>query len=178
MVFVVDKGAIDEERRRFAETLEAVGPDASTNVGGWTAQDIAAHMVSLDRFAGVPTCLGRMLVARGVRLNDLARRHPQLTQRVIDSEKRRGFDANITRLRRPSPWLHLRRSIRAVGLFEVWAHHEDVRRANGIERDSHPDLEEVTAWLLRYSRIDSVPDGPPHDVAYWLAGRDGGPRPI
>lgn len=177
-MLVIDAGAIDEERKRFAETLKVVGPDAPTTVDGWTAHDIAAHVTSLDRFAGVPTYLGRMLVARGVRLNDLARRRPQLTQRAIDAEKRRGFDATIARLRQPSPRLLLQAPVRAVGLFEVWAHHEDVRRANGFERDAHPALGDVIAWLRRYSRIDAVPEGPPHDVAYWLAGREGGPRPV
>lgn len=139
-----------------AETLETVGPDAPTNVDGWTAHDIAAHVVSLDRFAGVPTYLGRILVARGVRLNDLARRASQLTQRAIDAEKRRGLGETIARLRQPSPPLLLRAPVRAVGLFEVWAH-EDVRRANAIERDDHPALDEVIASLRRYSRIDGVP---------------------
>lgn len=175
---MIDPRTIDEERKRFAETLDAVGPDAPTNVSEWAAHDIAAHVVSLDRFAGIPTYVGRRLVARGVRLNDLARRSPRLTQRAIDSEKRRGFDATVARLRQPAPSLLLRPSVRAVGLFEVWTHHEDVRRASGLERDAHPDLGDVIAWLRLYSRIDSPPDLPPHDLAYWLAGRDGGPRPI
>lgn len=175
---MIEPSAIDEERQRFAHTLEAVGPNAPTNVDGWSAWDIGAHVVSLDRFAGAPTYLGRMLVARGVRLNDLARQRPPLTQRAIDSERRRGFDTTIARLRRPSPWMLVRAPIRTVGLFEVWAHHEDVRRANGIERDSHPDLDDVITWLRRYSGIDRMPGGRPHDVAYWLAGREGGPRPI
>ncbi|MGH9287560.1 MAG: maleylpyruvate isomerase family mycothiol-dependent enzyme [Acidimicrobiales bacterium] len=142
---VIDSSAIDEERQRFAETLEAVGPDAPTNAGAWTAHDVAAHVVSLDRLAGVPTYFGRLLVGRGVRLNDLVRRRPQLSERALNAEKRRGFDATIAHLREPSPSLLLRPSVRAVGLFEVWAHHEDVRRPNGLPRDDHPDLDEVIA---------------------------------
>src|SRR5689334_15715521 len=88
---VIQATVIDEERQRFAQTLETVGPAAPTNVEGWSAYDIAAHVVSLDRFAGVPTYLGRVLVARGIRLNDLARRVPGLTQRAIETEKRRDF---------------------------------------------------------------------------------------
>lgn len=170
--------AIDDERARFAETLERIGPDASTNAGAWTAHDVAAHVVSLDRGAGVATFIGRSLVTRGVRLNDLLRRRPHLADRSFASTKRRGFAWAIERLRLPSPWLLERPSLRAVGLFEAWTHHEDVRRPNGIPRDEHPDLTEVIAWLRRYGRIDEVPDGPAHDVAYWLAGRDGGPSPV
>ena len=175
---MIDARAIDDERQLFATTLESVGPDAPTNAGNWTAHDVAAHVVSLDRLAGVATFLGRMLVAHRLRLNDLARRRPQLSQRAIDSEKKQGFEAVVAQLRQPPPWLLMRRPVRAVGLFEVWAHHEDVRRPNGLEREHHPDLDDVIEWLRRYSRIDRVPDGPPHEVAYWLAGREGGPRPI
>ena len=175
---MIERGAIDEERQRFADTLHAVGRDAPTNISEWTAHDVAAHVVSLDRFAGVPTYLGRMLVARGVRLNDFSRRLPRVAQRAIDAEKSRGFGTTLARLRQPSPSLLLRSPIRAVGLFEVWAHHEDVRRSNGVERGAHPDLGDVIAWLRRYSRVEPVPDLPPHDLAYWLAGREGGPRPI
>jgi len=167
---------IDEERRRFADTLELVGPDAPTNAGAWTAHDVAAHVLSLDRLGGAATFVGRSVVARGVRLND---RVPQsFADRALGAVKRRGFEWAIAQLRRPSPWLLTRRSVHAVGLFEVWTHHEDVRRPNGIPRDAHPDLTPVIEWLRRYGRITEVPDGPPHDVAYWLAGRDGGPRPV
>lgn len=171
--------SIDEERRRFADTLERVGPDAPTNAGEWTAHDVAAHVVSLDRGVGLPVLfVGRSLVARGVRLNDLVRRSPRLSERSFASTKKKGFEWAVAQLRTPSPALLLRPSVRTVGLFEVWAHHEDVRRPNGIPRDAHPDLTDVIAWLERYGRIDAVPEGPDHDVAYWLAGRDGGPRPI
>ena len=174
----LDPRLIDDERRRFAETLEAVGPDAPTNAGSWTAHDVAAHVVSLDRFGGVPTFIGRTIVARGVRLNDVVRKRPQLAERAIEQERQRGFDATLASLRRPSPPLLVRPSVRAVGLFEVWTHHEDVRRANKIRRDAHPDLTDVVAWLRRYSGVDDVPAAPMHDVAYWLAGREGGPRPV
>lgn len=169
---------IDQERQRFADTLARVGPDAPTNIEGWTAHDVAAHVVSIDGFGGVMTFIGRALVTRGVRLNDLVRRRPSLAERSFAPSKRKGFDWAVAQLRRPSPALLLRPSVRAVGLFEVWTHHEDVRRPNGVPRDEHPDLSEVIEWLRRYGRIHDVPDGPQHEVAYWLAGRDGGPRPV
>jgi uncharacterized protein (TIGR03083 family) len=175
---MIDERAIDEERKRFARTLEAVGPDAPTNAGAWTSFDVAAHVASLDDLAGLPTYLGRAVVARGVRLNDLARRRPQLAERAIERKKRAGFLEVVGRLRKPTPWLLNRPSVRAVGLFEVWAHHEDVCRRNGIQRDLHPDLTDVLQWLHRYAKTDEVPDASPHDLAYWLAGREGGPRPI
>lgn len=175
---VIGSDSIDDERRRFADTLETVGPDAPTNAGHWSAHEVAAHVVSLDRYAGIPTFIGRAIVGRGVRLNDVARRRPELAERAIEREKQRGFEETIASLRQPTSWLLGRRLVRAVGLFEVWAHHEDVRRPNGVPRDRHPDLADVITWLRGYSKVTTEPDGPPHDVAYWLAGRDGGPRPI
>lgn len=170
---------IERERRLFADTLEAVGPDAPTNAGSWTAHDVAAHVASLDRLGGVVTFLGRTIVARGIRLNDLARRRPDVTERPLQKEKRRGFAATVASLRStPPPPILCRPGVAAIGLFEVWAHHEDVRRPNGLPRDTHPDLTEVIEWLVRYSRVTDVPDGPQPDVAYWLAGRNGGPRPV
>jgi uncharacterized protein (TIGR03083 family) len=170
---------VDDERHRVADTLAAVGPDAPTNAGAWTAHDVAAHVVSLDRGIGVPTLfIGRSLVARGIRVNDLTRRWPKLAERSFARTKSKGFEWAIAALCTPSPKLLLRPSVRAVSLFEVWAHHEDVRRPSAIERDEHPDLTEVIAWLRRYGKVASVPDGPPEDVAYWLAGRAGGPRPV
>ena len=118
------------------------------------------------------------MVARGVRLNDLVPH--AATEWAIAGVKRRGFGWAIERLRRPPPALLMRPALGAVGLFEVWAHHEDVRRPNGVVREDHPDLTEVVAWLRRYHRVaaDDLPDLPPHDLAYWLAGRVGGPRPV
>ncbi|MGH9014353.1 MAG: maleylpyruvate isomerase N-terminal domain-containing protein [Acidimicrobiia bacterium] len=64
---------IIEERADFADTLEAVGPDAPTLCGPWTSGDVAAHVASLDRLAGAPTFVGRFVVSRlGLRLNEPA----------------------------------------------------------------------------------------------------------
>lgn len=62
---------ISEERIAFAGTLEAVGPNAPTLCGPWTSGDLAAHVASLDRVAGVPTFVGRFVVGSfGLRLNE------------------------------------------------------------------------------------------------------------
>src|SRR5437899_12120794 len=66
--------AIVGERHVFADTLSSVGPDAPTLCGSWTAVDVAFHVVSLDRLSGLPTFVGRTIVSRGVRLNDVVGR--------------------------------------------------------------------------------------------------------
>jgi uncharacterized protein (TIGR03085 family) len=185
--------AIVTERRAFAETLEAVGPDAPTLAGSWTAADIAAHVLSLDRLGGVPTFLGRTVVSRwAIRLNDAAGRFADASIKAI---RRRGFAWSIERLRLAPPGLLLRPSVAAVGLFEVFVHHEDVRRASGPSaRRAAPDgLIAAVPWLLRYHRkllpevalvvrgaetefstgtgTRVVLEGDPAEVVLWLAGR-------
>jgi len=188
--------AIATERRAFADALEAVGPAAPTLAEPWTAEDVAAHVVSLDRFGGVPTFLGRSIVARrAIRLNDGAGRFAAGGIRAV---RRRGFDRIVAHLRDEPPPLLVRPSVAAVGLFEVLVHHEDVRRTNQLPpRPGVPDgldgLDDVIGWLLRYHRtrlpdvtlravaggIDHSIGGGPEvtvtgdavEVVVWLAGR-------
>lgn len=184
--------AIVRERRVFAETLRAVGPDAPTLVPTWTAHDVAAHVVSLDRLRGVPTFVGRTIVSRGVRLNDVAGR---FADRGMRSSKRRGFDWAVDHLEHLPPALLLRESVAPVGLFEVFVHHEDVRRAISVQqpRVTPEELADVMQWLLRYHRRllqnvrllvrtpagehaegtgpEVTVSGPVGEVVLWLAGR-------
>ncbi len=184
--------AIVDERRAFAETLRVVGPDAPTLIEGWSAHDIAAHVVSLDQLAGVPTFLARVAVAKGIRLNDVAGR---FADRSIRGPKRRGFEWAVERLDREPPRLLLRDSLAPVGMFEVFVHHEDVRRASLAEqpRAAPEALSHVVEWLLLYHRrlvqdmqlvirtphgentIGTGPtvtlEGSVAEVVLWLAGR-------
>lgn len=185
--------AITEERRAFAATLEAAGPDAPTLAGSWTTADVGAHVVALDRLAGVPTFVGRALVGRGIRLNDVA---GGLADRSIAAVRRKGWPWTLDQLRAPPPPLLLRPSVAAVGLFEVFVHHEDVLRARdpAEQRATPPGLAAVVPWLLRYHRrplrgvrlraevedwqevvVGDGPDvvvrGPLAEVVLWLAGR-------
>jgi len=190
--------AIVAERLALADALEQVGPDGATLCPAWTAADVAAHVVSLDEAAGIPTFLGRSLVARwAIRLNAPAARFPAVTRATMRRARRRGFDAAVAQLRQPPPRLLLRPSVAPVGLFEVFVHHEDVRRPSGILRAAPaPDLTPVVPWLLRYQRpllrgvsarvtadeggVWTVGDGPAvelwgplPEIVLWLAGRPG-----
>lgn len=191
-VEAVIAGAIVAERRAFAETLTIVGPDAASLCGTWTAADVAAHVVSLDRFGGLPTFVGRTIVSRGRRLNDAAGRFADTSMK---STRRRGFDWALGRLRSSPPGLLLRRPVAPVGLFEVFVHHEDVRRATGPARarPAPAGAVAVVPWLLKYHRsvlpplrlvvrADNVEyttgDGPAvvlegraAEIVLWLAGR-------
>jgi len=182
------------EREALAVTLRAAGSGARTTIEGWTAADLAAHVVATEKHVGVPTFLGRQLVARyGWRLNDTFRRPMELDRRWF---ARRGFEWALRRIERDGPALLARPTVLPVSLFEIFVHHEDVRRPNGLPRTSEPPaLEPSIAWLLGYHRklLGStrlrvvLPDGPElwgggrqpgvtvrgeaPEVLLWLAGR-------
>src|SRR5207248_1602646 len=108
--------------------------------------------------------------------------------------RRHGFEWALRRLERPTPGLLLRPAVLPVSVFEVFVHHEDVRRANDMEpRDPGIDVVPSIEWLLRYHRRRlgdvtvriALPDGrehtggtgertvvvagPPAEALLWLA---------
>lgn len=185
---------LEVERRALVSTLRAVGPNAPTLVDGWSTHDLAAHLAATEQLHGVPTFLGRTLVARrGLRLNDTFAPVMALDLRRC---RRRGYDWALQRLERPIPRVLCARGVLPVSVFEVFVHHEDVTRANGLRRDGPvADLVPSIEWLLRYHRrllgdlaVRVVfPDGTevgggregetvtisgsPAEVMMWLAGR-------
>lgn len=162
------------EHQLIAEVLEAVGPDAPAGVGSWTAADLAAHLFSQVAAGGVAVFAGRSLIARGVRLTAIA---GSSTDRVITHYRRKGFSRAVESLRCGPPRLLLRDRVAPVSLFEVWMHHDDLRRANDLERPAEPaSLDQALEFALRYQRkvlgserVDRTrPNG---DLLRWLAGR-------
>lgn len=162
------------EHRRIADTLLKVGPEAPAGVGAWTASDLAAHLLSQTAVGGLVVFIGRSLVARGVRISERA---AVATERTIRFYRRRGFEGAIGQLRGGPPRLLLRPNVAPVSLFEVWLHHDDVRRANGLEAPSEvASLAQAVDFALRYQRkalgttdVDrSLSNG---DLVRWLAGR-------
>ena len=186
--------AIVAERWALADTLEHCEPEAPTLAGAWTVADLAAHVAWLDRLGGLPTFLGRSIVARrAIRLNDVAGR---VADRAIRAARRRGLPWAIERLRADPPALLVRPSVAPVGLFEVFVHHEDIRRAqpgSAVRAGPQAELQPVVSWLLRYHRTvlpdislvvraggneESRGSGPTvvlqglhSEVVLWLAGR-------
>lgn len=181
------------ERRALVETLRAVGGEAATLVAGWTACDLAAHVAATEQLRGFPTFVGRSMVVRyGWRLNDLFRPVMAIDLRRF---RRHGFEWALRRLARNPPVLLSRTALLPVSVFEIFVHHEDVRRANNVARTAPtPDLTPCIAWLLRYHRrpfgdigvrvvLDNGRElkgggdrsvtlaGSPDDIVLWLAGR-------
>jgi uncharacterized protein (TIGR03083 family) len=185
---------LSRERRAFADTVVALGPDAPSACGTWTAADLAVHVATGELGRGVAVVPARWLVGHGVRVDRLARTN----DRVLASYRRRhDVDWGLARLDRPPPRLHRHGTVGAVSLLEVWAHHEDLLLANDLGPcQSGVDLGPALAALVRYQRgllrrhgvrVTSAGtvwheprttarvhvDGAVDDLARWLTGRAG-----
>lgn len=132
---------VRSERSALCDLLLEVGPDAPTLCEGWTARDLAAHLVVRD---GRPDTLPGVVV-------------PALspwTERVRHRAARGPWAELVQRARRLPWWSPLSLAPRldeAVNLTEVLVHHEDVRRAqpDWRPRDLPADLQDAVWSVLR-----------------------------
>lgn len=135
-----------DERRRFADELLTVGPDAETLCEGWTARDLAAHVVLRDR---------RPDAAAGVLVDKLAG-HTEKVQATIAS---RDFDRIVDQIRSGPPiWSPTRLDAvdRMVNTIEFFVHREDLRRAQPgwAPRELDADLaDDLDAALRRSAKL-------------------------
>ncbi|WP_326853584.1 TIGR03085 family metal-binding protein [Actinocrinis sp.] len=134
------------ERYALADTLIRVGPDAPTLCTGWSAADLAAHLVIRE---------ARPLAAMGIVVKPLA----PLTKRVQEATRARTpYATLVERVRQGPPlWSVFRPGPidTAANTFEYFVHHEDLRRAVGdgpreLEPDQSDDLWER---LRRQARL-------------------------
>ena len=131
------------ERGRFADALEAAGPDAPTLCEGWTTRDLAAHVVLRDR---------RPDAAIGVLVSKLS----GYTNKVQSKIAARDFEQIVDQVRGGPPvWSPTRIDAvdRATNTIEFFVHLEDIRRAEpGWEpRELGDDLQDDLDAALRRS---------------------------
>jgi len=132
-----------EERAALADALAAAGPDAPTLCAGWTAHDLAAHLVARER---------RLDSTPGILVPAFA----GWTERVRRGYTRRPFD-ELVELVRSGPglgtWPALPGVDAATNLTEHFVHCEDVRRAaEGWTPRELPDGRQEALWRLVRSR--------------------------
>jgi uncharacterized protein (TIGR03085 family) len=110
-----------QERVELCDLLDELGPSAPTLLDGWTAHDLAAHLVLRERDLVAGPCL----VLPGP-FQQFAE------QRRVRLAKRNDFTWLIARIRSGPPVGLFRIGwVRALAnLNEFFVHHEDLRRAN------------------------------------------------
>lgn len=107
------------ERAELCDDLMAVGPDAPTLCAGWSARDLAAHLVLRER---------RPDASPGILISPLAR----WTERVQAGFAAMPWPDLVAELRTgPPPWspFALPGADRLANTAEFFVHHEDIRRA-------------------------------------------------
>lgn len=127
-----------DERLALCTTLEEVGPDAPTLCTGWTARDLAAHLVlrehRIDASAGIPGGPLAGYTARVQRRLAEQRSFPDLIATI------RGGPPKL------SPWAIPGLDERA-NTVEFFVHHEDLRRGQPDWRPRElPDGLADTLW--------------------------------
>lgn len=122
------------ERSELCDLMLELGPEAPTLNEGWDVVDLAAHLVAREH--DIWAAPGLVLGGPFAKMTELATRR----------RRRQGLDALVARIREGEPgrW---KRVPRAVQLNEYYLHHEDVRRANGLE--PRTDRADLDARLLR-----------------------------
>jgi uncharacterized protein (TIGR03085 family) len=138
-----------QERQRFAEELTAVGPDAATLCEGWTARDLAAHIVLRD---------GRPDAAMGLVVSAASGYTDKVQSKIAAGD----WDELVDRVRNGPPvWSPTRigKVERLVNSVEFFVHLEDVRRAQpgwtarGLDAELVDDLNGALGRIARlYAR--------------------------
>jgi uncharacterized protein (TIGR03085 family) len=135
-----------EQRLALCTTLEEAGPDAPTLCAGWTALNLAAHLVlrehRLDASAGIP---GGPLAGHTARVQDRLASHksfPELVDTIRNGPPRL------------SPWAIPALDERA-NTVEFFVHNEDVRRAapDWKPREISAGLSDALWARLRVARL-------------------------
>jgi uncharacterized protein (TIGR03085 family) len=132
------------ERIALVASMTEVGPDAPTLCGGWTARDLAAHLVVRER---------RPDTGPGI----LIERFAGYTDRVRRGAAQRPWPVLLEQVRTGPPiWSPMRPFDAALNMTEMFVHHEDVRRGSpGWEPRTLDSADEAKLWsgLRRMARM-------------------------
>ena len=126
--------AAARERAALVDTMRAVGPDAPTLCGDWTARDLAAHLILRERR---PDAAAGILISRMAGYT--ARKQRELSDRTEWPE--------LLTLVASGPPLYspLKLLDPVVNTTEMFIHHEDVRRAGSDWQPRQLDSDLATA---------------------------------
>jgi uncharacterized protein (TIGR03085 family) len=128
---------VRRERHALCDTALAVGPDAPTLCGGWTARDLVAHLLVREN---------SMIGAAGISISPMA----GLTEKAMARAARKPFPEMVAKLYDPgiTPY-RLPGVERLTNTLEYLVHHEDLRRAQpGWVSRELPAADEDELWKL------------------------------
>jgi len=158
------------ERTALSDLFTDLGPDAPTLCEGWTTADLAAHLVVRER---------NPVAGPGILLGDRVEALGRLTERAMEHEQQKGYEAVVERVRSGPPIgpFAVPGLRTQINLVEYAVHHEDVRRANGLPARAGVDELQDALWplLLRLARF--ALRGVPKGVGVELV-RPGGPSKL
>lgn len=123
------------ERAALVESMRAAGPDAPTLCEGWTARDLAAHLVVRER---------RLDAAPGILVPQLAGYTERVQKQVTESTE---WDDLVDQIAAGPPlYSPFKLLDPLVNVNEMFIHNEDVRRA---QPDWQPrELDDATVSAL------------------------------
>jgi uncharacterized protein (TIGR03085 family) len=123
------------ERLALCDLALALGPEAPTCSGDWTARDLVAHLLVRER---------SLLGAPGIVVPALSR----LTDQAMARVSRRPFPDLVERLRSPGVTPYALPGVEQVlNTLEYFVHHEDLRRARPCwEPRELADRDEDLLW--------------------------------
>jgi uncharacterized protein (TIGR03085 family) len=133
----VTETLVRRERHALCDTALALGPDAPTLCGDWTARDLVAHLLVREN---------SLIGAAGIAVPPLA----GLTERAMARAARAPFTDMVAKLHDPglTPY-RLPGVERLTNTLEYFVHHEDLRRAQpGWEPRELPVADEDELWRL------------------------------
>ncbi|CAB4778669.1 MAG: TIGR03085 family protein [Actinobacteria bacterium] len=121
------------ERAVLSDLLDQLGPDVPTLCEGWTARDLAGHLIVRE---------GRPDAAMGIMVPALA----GYEKKVRLKAQNKDWDAVINKIRTGPPRSSMMRATKVDGLantIEFFVHVEDLRRAQPAwqERDLAPEFQ-------------------------------------
>jgi uncharacterized protein (TIGR03085 family) len=131
------RSLLRKERQGLCDTLSKLGPDAPTLCEGWTTADLAAHLTVRER---------EPLAAAGILLPGP---FAKFNHRRMEAAKAAGYQRSIDWLRGGPHGIWRLGPMQSINVGEYFVHHEDARRANGVEpRPRDPDLDDALWRML------------------------------
>jgi uncharacterized protein (TIGR03085 family) len=152
------------ERAALCKTLLAVGPEAPTLCEGWTARDLAAHLVLREHAA-----IGSL----GIWAKPFAG-YTQRLQAELASQQWEQLVEQVAA--RPAVWHPARFAKRVEAIFddgELFVHHEDLRRGDGVARPRELSPEDQEAiWKVLNGTAKMAFRKSPVGIVVDVPGRD------